>query len=103
MKSSLVSTFCHRIGSRGLVLLCTGLHLGCVLPVDEACERYLSCRASFDAAFAQPLVDLSDYEPAGTCWETPQNASLCKAHCIQGIEELRNAAREAGEELIACQ
>ena len=102
MKRSLVSTFYHRIATQGLVLLCIVLPLGCALPVDEACEHYLSCRASFDAAFSQPLVDLSDYEPAGACWETPQNASLCQAHCIQGIEELRNAAREAGEELVAC-
>ena len=103
MKVSLVFTFWHRIGLLSPVMLWVAVHLGCALPQDEECERYLSCRASFDAAFALPLADLSDYEATGACWDTPQNASLCRANCVQGTEELRNAAREAGEELSQCQ
>lgn len=103
MNVSWVSTLFHRIGARNLIFGCTVLHGGCALPVAEACERYLSCRASFDAAFELPIADLSDYELGGACWDTPQNASLCQAICTQGTEELRNAAREAGEELSACQ
>lgn len=76
---------------------------GCAWPVDENCERYLSCRASFDAAFDLAPADVSDYEAGGRCWETPQSVSRCRQYCLQGLAEMRMAAQEAGEELIACQ
>lgn len=101
MSLLLYSRFSQRLG---LIAVASLVFCGwsCAWPVAEDCERYLSCRASFEAAFALPLADVSDYEAGGRCWDTPQNATLCREYCLQGIAEMQAAAREAGEELVAC-
>lgn len=95
--------FCGRARAFAVVAAGFCLVAACAGSVDENCEKYLSCRASFDAAFDLPPADLRDYEAEGRCWENPQSVSRCRQYCLQGLAELNRAALEAGEELVACQ
>lgn len=83
--------------------LLAALASACGVAQDEACAAYVACQTAYDEAFSLTPTDVAPYEEGGQCWVNEQTGQICRDNCVIALEELRRAARDAGEEIAACQ
>ena len=66
----------------------------------QSCATYVACAAALQAAELDTIEQT--YGPEAECWqETWDEANLCDARCVTGIDELVSMADAAGEEIPA--
>lgn len=75
---------------------------GCGVEQDQACAQYLECVNHYNEVFDRDSTVLEDYEEGGECWNSSQNAELCRSHCIEATSELSQALELANEDTGPC-
>ncbi|MCC7107748.1 MAG: hypothetical protein IT382_00535, partial [Deltaproteobacteria bacterium] len=54
------------------------------VPQSQTCADYVACQVAYDAS-----VDTSPWEPAGSCWTSPQQAAACDDQCEEALAALQ--------------